>query len=245
MSLGSPTRRSGSDAAVLASMAAFRAGSMWSKRSVSQKPGERQLTRSRGPRSSASDRVRPSNAPFTVASGAEFTPGRRLSTPATKTTAPPSARRGAIYLAACHAVQNLDSNMPRAASSSSVSTAPCGARPAAETTKLSHASGASSAANASTAAASLASRSLISTASSAAPVALRISALARSRRSASREASSARPPPSTHARAAALPMPLLPPITIAFGAASAAAHCSIMTSRIFCALLQSDHSAPR
>ena len=98
MSLGAPTRRSGSDAAVLASIAALRSAGMWSKRSVSQKPGDRQLTRSRGPNSSASARVRPSSAPLTAASGEQFMPGRRLSRPAVSATAPPSASRGATCL---------------------------------------------------------------------------------------------------------------------------------------------------
>ena len=59
MSSGAPTRCSGSDAAVFESIAAFVSGSIRSKRSVSQNPGERQFTRSRGPQSSARLRVSP------------------------------------------------------------------------------------------------------------------------------------------------------------------------------------------
>ena len=55
--------------------------SLTSKRSVSMKPGEKQLTRSRGPSSRASALVNPSIAPLIEASGEQLSPGRRLSTP--------------------------------------------------------------------------------------------------------------------------------------------------------------------
>ena len=98
MSKGLPTRCKGRLCAVFASIAAFLPGSIRSNLSVSQNPGERQLTRSRGPYSSARERVSTSRAPLTVANGTQLMPGRRLSTPATRAIAPPSARTGAMCL---------------------------------------------------------------------------------------------------------------------------------------------------
>ena len=164
MSAGSPTRWSGSDAAVLASIAAFLSAGMWSKRSVSQKPVAHAFTRAieaevQGQGTSQAPRGRRSSGGQRRA----VLPGRRFNTPATNVTEPPSARRGATYLAQCHAVQNFES-IVRASATSSSATGPCGARPAAETTKASYVPDASPAANAATDASSAASTAAVSTA---------------------------------------------------------------------------------
>ena len=48
-----------------------------------------------------------SSAPLTAASGEQFKPGRLLSTPAVRATAPPSVSLGAMCLQALCAVQNF------------------------------------------------------------------------------------------------------------------------------------------
>ena len=202
-------------------------------RSVRARGRRAQLTRSRGPYSSASARVSPSRAPLTVASGTQLMPGRRLSTPATRAMAPPSASRGATCLQQKYAVQNFVSNNPCVSVVGSVPMGPCGAEPAALQTRPSHSPCARDEAKAATAVSSLASRQYICTLfTSRHPVLSTISVLAALSFSLSRDAMRTRPPRVTTALATALPIPDEPPTTTtaAGGVPNAAAAAVVVSS---------------
>ena len=79
-----------------------------------------------------------SSAPLTAASGEQFKPGRLLSTPAVRATAPPSVSLGAMCLHELCAVQNLDANRSAVSEVGSSPMGPCGALPAAVQMRASH-----------------------------------------------------------------------------------------------------------
>eukprot|EP00579_Thalassiosira_antarctica_P012860 CAMPEP_0201937502 /NCGR_PEP_ID=MMETSP0903-20130614/39637_2 /ASSEMBLY_ACC=CAM_ASM_000552 /TAXON_ID=420261 /ORGANISM="Thalassiosira antarctica, Strain CCMP982" /LENGTH=138 /DNA_ID=CAMNT_0048478509 /DNA_START=560 /DNA_END=976 /DNA_ORIENTATION=- len=138
MSCGCPTLFNGKLSAVFASIAFRRPSSIWSKRSVSQNPGLKQFTRSRGPSSRANDLVSPSRAPFVDARGEQLIPGRRPNTPETKVIDPPSFSFGLSHLVQCTAPQNLLSNKDRVSDIGSSTIGPWGALPADDTIRESH-----------------------------------------------------------------------------------------------------------
>mmetsp|Transcript_27692 Transcript_27692/g.41692 ORF Transcript_27692/g.41692 Transcript_27692/m.41692 type:complete len:232 (+) Transcript_27692:146-841(+) len=218
ISEGSPTRLSGKLSAVFASIDAFLSVSILSNLSVSQNPGDKQFTLNLGPSSKARDLVNPSNAPFVTASGQQFIPGRRPSTPDTNVIDPPSFNFGFIYFAALYAVQNFVSIIERVSAVGNSVIGPCGALPAAETMRASNSQSSldSSLANACTAASSVASNALVLTRPILPPQAVSICSFACCSLSADLETRRTLPPFFTVCTAAAFPIPLLPPTMIAF-----------------------------
>mmetsp|Transcript_25379 Transcript_25379/g.39852 ORF Transcript_25379/g.39852 Transcript_25379/m.39852 type:complete len:257 (-) Transcript_25379:55-825(-) len=217
ISEGSPTRLSGKLSAVFASIAAFLSLSILSNLSVSQNPGERQFTLNRGPNSKARDLVNPSRAPFVTASGQQFTPGLRPSTPDTNVMEPPSFNFGLMYFAALYAVQNFVSIIDRVSAVGNSVIGPCGALPAADTMRASNSKSSSSFANAATVDSSVASNALVLTRPlTSPPQAASICSFACCSLSADLETKSTCPPFFTVCTAAAFPIPLLPPMMIAF-----------------------------
>jgi len=121
MSSAPPTRPTGSDAAVFASISFRAASGIAARIGVSMTPGDTAFTRT-GASSSASARASDSSAPFAALMIAEFGRGRTLRNPVTSVSDPPG--RIVASRATRQAPQNLPSMVARTSSIATVLNGP-------------------------------------------------------------------------------------------------------------------------
>ncbi|VBF29946.1 Uncharacterised protein [Burkholderia pseudomallei] len=202
MSSGCPTRRAGSRAAADAYIASRAASSSFDHSGVATSPGDTVFTRT-GASSSASPRASASSAALIAPCSTALALGRTLRKPETNVSDPPGAMRAAR--ATRYAPQNLLSIAACASASGSLRTGPPGVCAADMTT---WSNGPASAKKASTAGASVVSSTACRTGrgpsiARAAPASL----------FASRDAIVTSASSTANARAAAAPIPELPPMT--------------------------------